>query len=361
MTSDGYMTSDLETADDTGSKGLQPAPTSPPKALRIGIIGCGRAGGRRMKALSRFPGAEAVFACDSSEGAIARLAPMLSSSVPRFFNGFEALRTVQADAVIIATPPVYHEELALAALDAGCRCLLVEKPVTCTLAAARRLLVKTRELKARCKVGSNLRHFAEVQGLLTLVSEGRLGRITGGSLHIGHDGSSLPSWGADPALSGGGTLLDNGVHVLDLARLIGLIPDKFEIVATVEWMANGVDRHASWTLESSVGRFRFESSWCRQDRTYLDIHLEGDAGQVRLLVCPGNSGLSFQGNEHSFQTRFVTPVDSWLGDTLGFLEKAASGDAPVASLEDGMAAVALVEQIYLAAQEGRRMEGKLPP
>ncbi len=328
-------------------------------SLSVGFIGCGRAGVRRMNALGRFRDASPVFAADPSSESLARLEPVLPPSVPRFFSGFEALRAVKADAVIISTPPVYHEELALAALEAGCRCLLIEKPVTCTLAAARRLHIKSRELKASCKVGSNLRHFAEVQGLLNLIREGRLGRISHGSLQIGHDGSSLPSWGTDPLYSGGGTLLDNGVHVLDLARLIGLIPNSFEIEAAVEWLANGVDRHAVWTLEGSAGRYRFESSWRREDRTYLDIHLEGDAGKVRLLVNPGNSGLTYQGTEHSFQTRYVTPVDSWLGDTLHFLQQAVAGKPPEASLEDGMAAVALVEQIYLSAQEGRRMEGRL--
>jgi len=328
-------------------------------SLRVGIIGCGRAGLRRIHALARFEGAQPVFASDTSEEALSRLDPVLPASVPRYFSGFEALKAVPADAVIISTPPVHHEELALAALDAGCRFLLVEKPVTCTLAAARRVLARSIQVGARCKVGSNLRHFAEVQGLLSLVRDGRLGRITGGSLHIGHDGSSLPSWGADPGLSGGGTLLDNGVHVLDLARLIGIIPERFEIEAAVEWMANGVDRHATWSLDGRAGRYSFESSWRREDRTYLDIHLEGDAGQVRLLVNPGNSGLSYQGTEHSFQTRYVTPVDSWAGDTLHFLQQASAGNSPEATLEDGMAAIALVEQIYLAAQEGRRMEGRL--
>jgi predicted dehydrogenase len=359
MNPDSETTANIETTDSQDPAEAGESRSAAPPKLRVGFIGCGRAGVRRMHALARFRDAETVFAADSQSESLARLDPVLPASVPRFFNGFEALKAVPADAIIISTPPVFHEELALAALETSCRCLLVEKPVTCTQSAARRLLLKTRERKACCKVGSNLRHFAEVQGLLALIREGRLGRITSGSLQIGHDGSSLPSWGTNPAWSGGGTLLDNGVHVLDLARLIGLIPDRFEIEAAVEWLTNGIDRHATWTLDGAAGRYRFESSWRREDRTYLDIQLEGDAGKVRLLVCPGNSGLTYQGTEHSFQTRYVTPVDSWLGDTLHFLQQAVAGKPPEASLEDGMATVALVEQIYLSAQEGRRMEGKL--
>jgi predicted dehydrogenase len=333
---------------------------TPDAALRAGIIGCGRAGLRRLGGAFASGTVEIVFACDPDPEALAAFSRRLPSRVPTYSHAQAALADHAPALLFISAPPSSHERLAVAAIEAGSRHVLVEKPLACTPAGAARIVRAARLAGAHLKVGSNLRQFAESRLLAQTVRTGDLGAVRSVSFNIGHDGRSLASWATDITVAGGGTLLDNGIHAIDLALALGLLPPRFEVEGTIEWVKPGLDAHAAWTLGGGGLTCRFSSSWKRRDNAYFDARIEGDRGVAELLVRPGDSLLRVSGPGGATETRIAQSGDSWAADTLEFVQAARTGGAAGATGPDGLAAVCVADLAYRAAKLGRALPGALP-
>jgi len=328
------------------------------KELRVGIVGCGRAGARRFKNVEQYEGARTVFVCDKSEPTLEAREAEFPGEIHFSTDWQHALARFSPDVVIISTPPAFHEECAVAAIGAGVGHLLVEKPLACTAESAWRLANLARSRNLHIKVGSNLRQFPEAQGLARLVESGNLGRVRKLMFSIGHDGSNLPSWALDPAVGGGGTLLDNGVHAIDLALNMALLPVRFEVAANLSWRHAGIDQEAAWSVQGDGVDCSFCSSWRKRDNVYFSAILEGDDGRAELTVSGGDSSLFFDGGPNTFTTRYREPADSWLADTRHFLDEVVKGGRSGASALDGAKTLTIVEKAYLAAKTGGRIAGR---
>jgi len=272
----------------------------------------------------------------------------------------EILERLPVDMVFISTPPVPHEELAQAAMSAGVKHILVEKPICATPAAAMSVVKSARRRKVHLKTGSNTRKFMEVTDLLRLAATGRIGKVREFVFSIGHKGDRLPPWARNPDVAGGGTLLDNGVHVIDLALLMGLVPLSYTIEGQVEWEGQGLDDHATWRISDGQVTGDFIASWKRTDDIYLSARIEGSGGTATLVIGGPDSSLSFEAESGSFLKRYDEPADSWGEDTLHFIDCALSGGAAGATGYDGARAVAIVDQVYLSARIGGPIEAEIP-
>ena len=328
------------------------------RPVKVGVIGCGSAGSRRLGALADRKEVRVAFAADVDSDALAGVKPRLEPGCANGTDVGQLLGSVDVDALIISTPPTSHEAYALAAMERGIRHLLVEKPLAESAAAAARLAAAATRCGAHVKVGSNLRYFGEVQALARIVSSGELGHIERLDFHIGHDGSNLPHWASDPEVSGGGTLLDNGVHVIDLALSLGALPEQFTVSGELDWLAAGIDRCASWSIIGEETRCRFRSSWTRDDGVYLTAVLEGARATARLNIGGGSHGLVVENGE----VRAVQPdpsPGSWQADTYAFIDALLSGGSSRASAQEGAAVVDIVDQVYRAARTRKPTYGRL--
>lgn len=320
--------------------------------LRAGLIGCGRAGLRRLAGLAADANLKIEFLCDCNSDALARAVDSLPHRPALEAQVQEALAKHCPEVVVISTPPAFHQQQAEASIAVGARHILVEKPVTCTAAGARRLEQLARQHDVHIKVGSNLRCFQEVRDLAKMLEEGSLGRITRVEFSIGHDGSNLPEWGRNPALAGGGTLLDNGVHIVDLALLLGLLPRDPTVQAQAVWLRPGVDIEMNWSAAGDGPECVFASSWQKTDGIYLSASVTGDDGVAKLIVGRPESSLRASCKTGEHEVIYGKPADSWLADTTEFLRQARSGGAAGATIAQAAAAVDHIEQVYLAAKSG---------
>jgi predicted dehydrogenase len=239
--------------------------------LRVGIVGCGLMGRKRAAALGPD---RAVAVCDADpERARALAAQAGAEAVP----DADAVLERSPDVVIVATS---HDALA----DAACRALaagahvLVEKPAGRTPEEADRIAAAANAAGRLVKVGFNHRFHP---GIMRAVTETRAG-LHGEPMYLraryGHGGRPGydREWRADPAVSGGGELLDQGMHVLDLSRwLLGPLPLHSSLLRTAYWDMP-VEDNAVVTLAESGGAgpwSSFHVSWSEWKNEFaLDIY-----------------------------------------------------------------------------------------
>jgi predicted dehydrogenase len=141
--------------------------------LRVGVVGCGYWGSKHVRVLHAIRGVARVVAIDPFEDRTAALKQAFPN-MPSFPDLDAALDHV--DAVVIATPPGTHAEVALAALAAG-KSVLVEKPLATSSADAARMIQAAERSSLTLMVGHTFEHNAAVWKLRELVDTGELGQI----------------------------------------------------------------------------------------------------------------------------------------------------------------------------------------
>jgi predicted dehydrogenase len=183
--------------------------------IRLGMIGAGQIAGITGREFQRHPDCEIVAVADANHERADALASQLG--VSKTYATVAPL-VEHVDAVYVAVPNAYHEEIACAALKAGNHVLL-EKPFALDLESAQRMVATAESADRTLMLGMNQRFERNVQRARQLCQQGRFGEI----YHIKaywRRRAGIPrlgSWFTDKSIAGGGALLDIGVHVLDAA------------------------------------------------------------------------------------------------------------------------------------------------
>ena len=183
--------------------------------LRIGVIGLGRMGQLYACTLATLvSGAHLYAVADIGEQARTRVADEFSV-FHVFANAHELIALPDIDAVVIATPTSTHQDLVIAAAEAG-KAIFCEKPLALTIEENHRVLEAVARTQVPLQVGFMRRFDAGYQKAKALIADGRIGRpITFQS--IGRDPFCPLREYANPALSGG-LIVDMAIHDFDLAR-----------------------------------------------------------------------------------------------------------------------------------------------
>lgn len=232
---------------------------------RLGAVGAGTIFEAYERAAAALPGVELVAVADvdpARRAAAARLGREVVGTV-------DELVELPIDAVLVLTPNATHAatvELCLRrSLDTLC-----EKPLASTVAAAAELVGLAREAGSLLYVASHYRHRPEVVRLHDAIPGG----VVGFDLVHHERWDDAPSWYFDPALSGGGVLLDVGVNHVDWisAHVSGLEPVEVELV----FGERRVEVECSVLWRHSRGEGRMQLSWsARSPRRLTTIELEG--------------------------------------------------------------------------------------
>ncbi len=218
------------------------------RGLRVGMVGCGRIGSRRVDALAPQ---DALIACHDVDGQAAdRLARGRRCTV---CASAQELFALEPEVVVIAT---VHDQLAPLveqALAAGCH-VLVEKPAGISTAQVERLIECQHAAGRLVKVGFNHRFHPAIARVAQEVRCGHHGELMHVRARYGHGGRPGydREWRAEPARSGGGELVDQGMHLLDLSHwLAGALPLHSALLRTQFWDAEVEDNAALLLGETS--------------------------------------------------------------------------------------------------------------
>jgi predicted dehydrogenase len=142
--------------------------------VRVAVIGVGSMGRNHARVYHELDDADLVAVSDANHALATSVAA--SYSVPAFSHYEELFKKIKPDAVSIAVPTAFHEEVAMAALDAGCH-ILIEKPITATLEEGQRIIERAEKSGRKLMVGHIVRFNPAVQELKRKLQDGELGRI----------------------------------------------------------------------------------------------------------------------------------------------------------------------------------------
>ncbi len=200
--------------------------------LRIGIVGCGLIGHKRAAALDEH--CTLVGSFDVSAEATDRLAAQWGGQACR---SLEELLALAPDVVIVAATHDQLTPLGVAVLEAGAH-LLVEKPAGLSTAQIAQLQAAAEAAGKLVKVGFNHRFHPGIMRATELAQSGEFGEILHVRGRYGHGGRPGydREWRAEPARSGGGELIDQGMHLLDLTHwILGDLPLHSALLRTQFW------------------------------------------------------------------------------------------------------------------------------
>ncbi len=325
--------------------------------LRVGIVGCGLIGHKRAEALAAHD--ELLGATDPISE---RAAELVAAHGGRECAGIEQLLVLAPDVIVVATP---HDQLASAAEQAlaGGTHVLVEKPAGLGTEQVQRLASAAAAASRKVKVGFNHRFHPAVSELAAEVHSGAHGELMHVRARYGHGGriGYDREWRAQPERSGGGELVDQGMHLLDIINwLAGPLPLHSAILRTQFWdtpvednaaliLGDGDDRTAPWamlhvTWTEWKNLFSIEV-YCRTAKLQVD-GLVRSYGPQRLQIYRMSPEL---GPPEIEERTYGSEDQSWSAEWEHFAAAIASDGPLLGDLDDARYAWARVEEAYASS------------
>lgn len=350
--------------------------------IRIGILGIGHIGAVHLQSARAMDGVRVTSAADAVESN-RTLARRLG--VPSVYPGYDELLDDESlDAVVVALPPFLHKEATLRAVEEGCH-VFVEKPFARSIGEGRRMVEAAAGAGVALGVDHTLRYQPEMRALKDAYDEGGVGhvplchltRINNGPFATPSATERVPEWPLDPDATGGGAVMDLGVHLFDfLEWTFGGM--EVQHAALERQLDLDYEDTAAVTLRSTqtgtlatvhCGFYQWEDPPDVNMRIRLDgvaKTIESDDFTPDFYRHAGTAALK------NVAKRLVGVDPDYFAPTYyyrahfealqAFVEAIEAGRDPPVSGADGLRAIELVEETYRVADDGPpERERAMPP
>ena len=342
------------------------------KEVRIGVIGLGM-GRWHIEQYLKHPAAKIQAVCDRDE-ALAR-ALGAEFGVPQVFTDFEDfVARAEIDAVSLAVPNFLHKPMTLACLDRGLH-VLCEKPMAMDTAQALEMRERVRKTGLKFMIHYNQRFKPEHQYFKKLISSGELGDVYYGSTGWRRM-RGLPrfgGWFGQKKMSGGGPLIDLGVHMLDLTRwLIGSPKAVTVSASTFSHIAQSIAREQKKEfdvedLASTLIRFDnasslvMEVSWAlnfeEREKVYLELSgTKGGLSNVTFDYKDTTTCIFREENGAMVKSVPLRYPPSFENAQQHFINCILEDREPGPGADDGVETMRILDAIYESARIGREVE-----
>lgn len=339
--------------------------------MKIAVFGAGAIGKLRCKSVIDNRNTELVGAADKDLQRA--LAAIQGTNADAVVDYRDLLQHRKADAVIICSPIHLHEEMCIAAFEAGCH-VLCEKPLANSLDGCTRILKAAKDASKKLAVGFNHRYYPSVQFLTNALKEGLIGTIDHFRVFGGHDGlgSFREDWMYKGPISGGGTMMDVGIHMTDLVNFVaGNIVEVSAIATDQVWRIDGSEDNAIAVMRTNRDiPVIYQATWTEWKgyRTFLEAY--GDKGMVRAYYAPMFNLLITQdkpGGKRKRRFKFYPEIiiqeklRGWESTSLrtfeqelaDFLRMVNGESVPLADGAAGLLAVEVAQAVYRSSREHR--------
>jgi predicted dehydrogenase len=318
----------------------------------VAIIGCGLIGQKRAKALQNT---RLVACTDLDESKAARLADQFTGAVA-IADCHGTINHPDVEIVIAAATNNALAEITLAAVRAG-RHVLVEKPAARFSSELDEVIKEANMAGVYVRVGFNHRYHPAFQKARELMDQGKVGELMFIRGRYGHGGriGYEKEWRADPRLSGGGELLDQGVHLIDLSRwFMGDFPYVAGSAHSYYWDMP-VDDNGFLMLQTADHQTAFLQASCTEWKNLFSFEIYSKKAKLHIEGLGGSYGverLSFykmlpqMGPPETIIWEYPGGDTSWDLEFAEFLEDIRLQRAPSPGLQDAQAALKIVEKIY---------------
>jgi predicted dehydrogenase len=337
--------------------------------LKVGIAGFGVVGKRRRDCVARHPNLSVVAVCDQQfkdEGTF--------TDGVRYYRDYRHLLTDDLDVVIVCLTNDMAAEVTIAGLEAGLHVFCEKPPGRSVEDIANVIECERRNSHLKLMYGFNHRYHDSVQDALKILRSGELGKVINMRGMYGKGRLitfNQPDWRTKREIAGGGVLLDQGIHMVDLMRLFGgEFNEVHSFISNRHWCYD-VEDNAYALMRTPAGVVGMLNSSATQwrHRFHLDINLERGSlilggilsgtksyGAETLTVVwadPDND----KGDPREQVTRYNRDP-SWDGEIAAFAECILS-NTPVRSgnSDDALRTMQLVFKIYYADSTWRKTYG----
>ena len=327
------------------------------RKLGIAVIGLGTMGLRRIESIQQNPNARVVSVCDS----VPRRAESTGAKLNCFYSTepAKAVDRSSVDCILVCTPNRSHKQIACQSLSLG-KHVFCEKPMATSVVEAEEMVRAAKRAGVFLKVGSNHRFFPNVTKCRDMIGTGLIGEPLVFRGWIGHGGSKFGSdWFLDPRVSGGGTLIDNGCHILDISRwLMGEVVDCFAVVENLNDRTGGPEDYAAVTYRCRSKRIiSISSSWIEW-YGYLYFEVFGREGFVIVDARSGTRLLYGKRDQDHVMTYDYTNLapQSYRLEMEAFIDGIRAGREPLPNGDDGLRVIRMIHAAYGSSKTGRQIE-----
>jgi predicted dehydrogenase len=317
------------------------------EATRIGIIGLGRAGSIHLAALRSVPGAKLVAVCDDNPEA-------RQWAEDAGIAAYESLDAMLADTrlhgVVVCTPPADHAAISLQCVAHGVH-VLCEKPLALTTWDVLTMLQAATRAGRKVLVASKFRHVPEIDRARALLTAGELGEPVSFEISFCSPVDMHERWNAQPSLSGGGVIVDNGCHAFDIVSFLFGSIRRVHATRLKALQSLAVEDSATlqvWAGDGVIGRVDLSWSLSPPRDSYLVVH--GSRGSIEI----GWQGARLKRVGQDWRT-VGGPYDK-IGAHLAMLDRFVSSiknrSEPWISASECLQAVAAVDAAYRSLESG---------
>ncbi|MEI6350796.1 MAG: Gfo/Idh/MocA family oxidoreductase [Verrucomicrobiota bacterium] len=343
---------------------MQPPDTSPlpphepasnvTRKPRVGFLGVGWIGTQRMEAIVKSGLVEVVAVADPQPKAVERAAEIAPDA--KRMNTFEELLAEGPDGIVIATPSALHAGQSVTALERGVA-VFCQKPLGRTADEVQLTVDAARSADVLLGVDRSYRFTAGMERIRKLISQGELGNIYAANLVFHNAYGPDKPWFFHPELSGGGCVMDLGIHLVDLALWI---LDSQVVEVSSRLFRHGVPLNSARTVveDFAVARLDFASGATAQIACSWNLNAGRDA-IIEAAFYGDRAGAmmhNVDGSFYNFETEcfhgtarqtIAAPPEDWGGRAaVGWARRLAAGegfDPEIARLVD---VAAVLDSIY---------------
>lgn len=348
-------------------------------AIRIGVIGCGTIASFHLGAYKRLGDrVELVACCDIVPERAERYAKMYDIK-HHFSSAEEMLASCELDAVSVCTWNAAHKDCTIAALRAGAH-VICEKPMAMNTAEALEMKAEAEKAGKLLMIGFVRRHGNDASTALDFIEKGYLGEIYHMKASYIRRAGFPGNWFGDKEYSGGGPLIDLGVHIIDLCRYLGGNPMPVTVYGvTFEKLgarSNIRGNVPAWTAETTVKKpkfnvedmalatIRFDNGMVLTAEASFTLHVKEGYQTIELFGTKAGLNLSpftlyTECNDMLADVTIkgnVDEGDSFAEELRNFLDATEGKAVCKAPAEDGVELMRILDAIYESARTGKSVD-----
>ena len=321
--------------------------------MKIGIVGCGLIGQKRATAAS----GQVAIVCDTN---IERATSLASRTGADAVEDWRKVIESNVDAVIVATTHDNLAEISRAAAEAR-KHVLVEKPAGRNLAEAASVRDAAKLGGVVAKVGFNHRFHPGLIAAKDIAGSGALGPLYYIRGRYGHGGrvGYEKEWRCQPEMSGGGELIDQGSHLIDLSRwFLGDLALDYAATPTFFWDI-AVDDNCFLALRGAKDELAWLHATWTEWKNMFSFEIVGRDGKLTIDGLGGSYGverlthhkmLPEMGPPETATWEYPFPDTSWQREFESFAAAVEGRPARIADISDACAVLAIVEEAYDGAR-----------
>ncbi|TVY08975.1 Gfo/Idh/MocA family protein [Paenibacillus cremeus] len=344
--------------------------------IKIGVIGAGSIAGLHLQSYQKNSDAELYAISDANADRAREKAEKYG--IPHVYEDYhELLADLEIIAVSICTWNNSHAEIAIKALRAG-KHVLVEKPLSRTVAEAEQIQAAVRETGNILQVGFVRRYDTNAQLIRRFIDNGELGDIYYAKASCLRRLGNPGGWFADVNRSGGGPLIDIGVHVIDLCwylmgrpKVVSVSGNTYKKLGNRANVQNlsfykAADYDASYNSVEDMANalIRFENGASLAVDVSFTLHAKQDELTVKLFGDKGGAeiepSLMLVSEKYDTIVNLLPQIDrpsfnanaAFQNEIDHFISCCQSGSTPISPVEDGLEIMKMLCGVYESAEKG---------